>query len=163
AGIIRVKFAAFPLEALEAKGSRTVFMDWRDSMRQTPRSADLHMAVLARILSWAKNREVVMRNPLERVGKLHSATRKDLIWTPSQLKRLIDQGAPHIVKVAKLALWTMQRQGDVLTMPTIAYSDDRLWIVQGKTGARVRVAPALEILPLLKEAKDAGRQRILVN
>lgn len=160
-GAIRVQFGTFPMTALAAKGARTLFIDWRDSMRSTPRSADLHLAVLARILSWAANREIIARNPLQKTGRLHKTNRKDLIWMPHQLQALFSGGARHLVDVAKLALWTMQRQGDVLSMPTIAYDGGRLWITQGKTGSRVKVAPADELLPLLEAAR--GRQRILVN
>lgn len=162
-GVIRAKYATFPVKAIEARGARTVFLDWRDSMRATPRSADLHLTVLARIFAWAKNRETIMRNPLERTGKLHSGSRKDIIWTPSQLRTLLENGAPHIVNVARMALWTMQRQGDILTMPTLAYDDGMLWITQGKTGARVRIRPTDDLLPILDEAKRKSRQRILVN
>lgn len=161
-GIIRTQYDALPIAAIDAKGARRVFLDWRDTMRDTPRSADMHMAVLGRIISWAKNREIVAKNPLERIGKLHSGNRKDVIWMPSQLAAIMT-AAPHIVNVVKVALWTMQRQGDVLKLPTIAYDDGRLWITQGKTGARVRIRPADEILPLLTDAKDKKRQRILVN
>jgi integrase len=161
--IIRVQFGDAPLHGLSAKGVRTTFLQWRDSMRSTPRSADMHISVLARILAWGKGREYVLRNPLERPGRLHKGSRKDAIWMPSQLKALFENGNRHVVDVAKVALWTMQRQGDVLTMPTIAYDDGRLWIVQGKTGARVRVRPPREIIPLLDAAKDAKRQRVLVN
>lgn len=163
-GVVRARFDTLPLAAIDAKGMRRIFMEWRDTMRETPRSADLHIAVLARIISWGKNREIVTRNPLENAGRLHeSGSRKDSIWMPAQLARLIENGAPHIVAVVKIALWTMQRQGDVLTMPTIAYDDGRLWITQGKTGARVRVRPADEILPILESAKVSNRTRILVN
>lgn len=161
AGAIRVKFGAFPLAALAAKGARKVFLGWRDTMRDAPRSADMHIVVLARLFSWAKDREEISRNPLEGVEKLHSGSRKDKVWMPSQLDLLLTKATPHIVAVAKVALWTMQRQGDVLTMPTIAYDGGRLWITQGKTGERVCVRPAEEIVPLLDAAKD--RQRILVN
>ena len=82
---------------------------------------------------------------------------------PSQLTKMMNEGAPHIVKVVKIALWTMQRQGDVLSMPTIAYDDGRLWITQAKTGSRIRIRPADEILPILNEAKEEKRFRILVN
>lgn len=160
---ICLEFDGLNTQALEAKGARRIFVDWRDGMRQTPRSADLHLTVLARIISWAKNRELVLRNPLERVPKLHKGSRKDSIWMPSQLAAMLKDGAPHIVNVVNMALWTMQRQGDILTMPTIAYDDGRLWITQGKTGARVRIRPADEILPLCEEAKAQERTRILVN
>lgn len=161
--VIKVKWGDMPLRALEARGARTLLIDWRDEMRSTPRSADLHIAVLARIISWGKDREHVMRNPLERVGKLHSETRKDDVWLPSQIETILSDGAPHIANVVKVALWTMQRQSDVLALATIAYDDGRLWITQGKTRARVRIRPADEIVPLLDGAKQAKRQRILVN
>jgi len=32
------------------------------------------------------------------------------------------EGAPHLVNVAKLALWTMQRQNDILAMTPLAYA-----------------------------------------
>lgn len=160
-GVIRARFGSMPLRATEAKGARKVFMTWRDTMRDTPRSADMHAAVLALILAWGKDREDILRNPLERLDRLHDGSRKDLIWMPSQLDALLTKGKPHLVKVARGALWTMQRQADILTMPTIAHDGGRLWIVQGKTGARVRVRPADEMIADLDEAK--GRQRIYVN
>lgn len=161
--VIKVKWGDMPLRAVEAKGARTLFIDWRDEMRSTPRSADLHISVLARIFSWGKDREHVMRNPLERVSKLHSETRKDDVWLPSQIDKMLTEGATHIANVVKVALWTMQRQSDVLALATIAYDDGRLWITQGKTRARVRIRPADEIVPLLEDAKATKRQRILVN
>lgn len=161
--VIRAKFGSLPVKAIEAKGSRRLFLAWRDTMAAAPRSADMHIAVLARIFSWAKNLETILRNPLEEVEKLHSGSRKDDIWMPSQLDKMLADGAPHLAAVVKVALWTMQRQGDVLALPTVAYDDGRLWITQGKTGARVRVRPADEIMPLLDAAKATQRQRVLVN
>ena len=48
-------------------------------------------------------------------------------------------------------------------MPTIAYDDGRLWIVQGKTGARVKVRVPAELMPIIDRAKEGKRQRILSN
>lgn len=161
--VINLKWGTMPIGAVEARGARTLFIDWRDSMRDTPRSADMHISVLGRIFSWAKHREIIMRNPLERVGRLHKNTRKDDIWMPSQIEAFMSNASPHLVDVVKIALWTMQRQFDVLSLPTLAYDDGRLWIKQGKTGARVRIRPAAEIIPLLDEAKEAKRATVLVN
>lgn len=160
---IRIRFGSFPIKALGAQGARTVFKRWRDEMRDTPRSADMHMVVLARILSVAKDGDKIRTNPLERMKKLHKGSRKDIVWMPSQLATMLTEGAPHIVDVVKVALWTMQRQGDVLSMPTLAYDDGRLWITQGKTGARVCVRPADEIVPILERARTERRTRVLAN
>ncbi|MGN6768875.1 MAG: tyrosine-type recombinase/integrase [Rhizobiaceae bacterium] len=162
-GVIRTRFGGMPLLAVGAKGARNTILKWRDSMKSTPRAADLTVAVLARILSWGKSREHITANPLERVEKLHSGSRKDIIWMPGQLETFLSDGSRHLGDVVKVALWTMQRQGDILAMPTLAYDDGRLWITQGKTGARVRIRAPEELVPLLEQAKAEKRQRVLVN
>jgi integrase len=82
---------------------------------------------------------------------------------PSQLNKMLTEGKPHIAEVVKAALLTMQRQGDILTMPTLAFDDGRLWITQGKTGARVRIMAPEDLLPTLNDAKEKKRQRVYVN
>lgn len=162
-GAIRIKFENFPINAIEARGSRMLFLKWRDSMKESPRSADMHIALLARVFAWAKGLEIILRNPLERVERLHEGTRRDIIWSDEQLTALLTQAAPHIRNVAQIALWTMQRQADILTMPTLSFDGERVSIKQGKTGARVRVVAAPDILPVLRHAKKTESQRVLVN
>lgn len=162
-GAIRQEFETFPIRTIEARGSRKIFLDWRDTMKDSPRSADMHIALLSRIFAWAKGNEVILRNPLERVERLHEGSRRDIIWSEEQLTALLTKAAPHIRNVAQIALWTMQRQADILTMPTLAFDGERVSIKQGKTGARVRVVAAPDILPVLRDAKEKNRQRILVN
>jgi integrase len=162
-GAIRLEFGDFPVEAIEERGSRKIFVTWRDTMKESPRSADMHIALLSRLFAWAKDNEVILRNPLERVQRLHEGTRRDIIWSDEQLSKLLTEGVQHLREVALIALWTMQRQADVLTMSTLAFDDERVSIRQGKTGARVRVVAAPDILPVLKAAKEDKRQRVLVN
>ena len=160
---IRLKFETFPVKAIEARGSRRIFLNWRDTMKDSTRTADMHIALLSRLFSWAKGDEVILRNPLEEVERLHSGTRRDIIWSDEQLAKLLNDATPHLRDVALIALWTMQRQSDLLTMPTLAFDGERVSIKQGKTGARVRVIAAPYILPILEAAKSGKRQRVLVN
>lgn len=160
---IRVEFETLPVKAIEARGSRRLFIRWRDTMKDAPRSADMHIALLARLFSWAKGNEVILRNPLEEIDRLHSGTRRDIIWSDEQLTKLLTEGAAHLREVALIALWTMQRQADILTMATLAFDGERVSIKQGKTGARVRVMAAPDTLPVLRRAKENERQRVLVN
>lgn len=162
-GAIRLEYETFPIKAIEARGSRLMFLRWRDTMKDSPRSADMHIALLSRVFAWAKDKEIILRNPLERVERLHEGTRKDIIWSDEQIDTLLTKAAPHIANVAKIALWTMQRQADILTMPTLAFDGARVSIKQGKTGARVRVMAAPDIMPVLRKAKDANQTRVLVN
>jgi integrase len=48
-------------------------------------------------------------------------------------------------------------------MPPIAFDGERVSIKQGKTGAKVRITAAPDILPILREARNGNRQRVLVN
>ncbi|MDK4703848.1 integrase [Rhizobium sp. CNPSo 4062] len=162
-GVIRAEYETFPIAAIEARGSRRRFLTWRDTMKEAPRSADMHLGLLARVFAWAKDNETILRNPLERVERLHEGSRRDIIWSDEQLNKLLNDAVPHLRNVAMIALWTMQRQKDILTMPVLAFDGERVSIKQGKTGARVRVVAAPDILPVLKDAKEAKRQRVLVN
>ena len=162
-GVIRAEFGDMPARAIEARGARTLFIDWRDTMRATPRSADYHMAVLASIMAFAADRELINRNPLERVGRLHSATRADVIWPRSAIEKVLTEARPHIRAAFVMALTTLQRQGDCLTMPTLAFDGKQAWIKQGKTGARVRITPANLLRPILAEAQEEGRATVLAN
>lgn len=162
-GAIRHEFETFTTRTIEARGSRLVFLNWRDTMKESPRSADMHIALLSRVFAWAKSNEIILRNPLERVERLHEGSRRDIIWSDEQLNKVLTEAAPHIRNVALVALWTMQRQADVLSMPTLAFDGERVSIKQGKTGARVRVIAAPDIRPVLRKAKEAMQQRVLVN
>ncbi len=124
---------------------------------------DMHLGLLARVFAWAKDNETILRNPLERVEHLHEGTRRDSVWTMDQINTVLTKAAPHIRNVACIALWTMQRQADILSMPMIAFDGQRVSIKQGKTGARVRITAAPAILPILQDAKENSRQRVLVN
>src|SRR5690606_31078236 len=86
---IRLEFEDFPIRTIEARGSRKIFIDWRDTMKESPRTADMHIALLSRVFAWAKGNEILLRNPLERVERLHEGTRRDIIWSDEQLSTLL--------------------------------------------------------------------------
>jgi hypothetical protein len=46
------------------------FKSWRDKFGNTPRKADFAWTVLARMLSFAKDRGIIAVNPCERGGRL---------------------------------------------------------------------------------------------
>jgi hypothetical protein len=71
-------FGDMPISLLADKRVRGEFLEWRDRLaRKSPRQADYALAVLALILSWAKDRGTIDVNPCERAGKVYSATRAD--------------------------------------------------------------------------------------
>lgn len=158
------RFGTMPLAALQAPRARSLFFAWHDTMSDTPRAADLSMTVLARLFSWAAKRNIIGSNPL-RSGfeKHHSGTRRDAIWSPGQINLILTQGKPHFQNAVQMALWTMQRQGDLLAMTTVSYDPtlDRIRIVQGKGGSKVWIKPQPVLKSIIEDASD--RQRILCN
>lgn len=140
------EYGASPLHLLEARGARREFLDWRDRLSaRGARTADLHIAVLKRVLSWAVDREILSINKLARAGRLHSGTRRDRIWSEEECQQFISTAGPHLTNSLLLALNTGQRQGDLLKLTWTRYDGTSILIRQQKTGATVtlRVSPSL--------------------
>ena len=105
-----------PLKAVEDGRARGVFMKWRDFMSGTPRKADYAWAVLARVLSFGKDRAKLDTNVCERGGRLYAAQRQEKIWTADHIARFMSAAPQELQMALVLALWTGQRQGDLLRL-----------------------------------------------
>jgi integrase len=153
---IEARFGDFPLGALPDRRTRGEFMAWRDGMASTSRrQADYAWSVLARVLSWALNRGLVSVNPCEKGGRIYRGTRADKVWTADDEAAFLNSAPSHLHLPLLLALWTGQRQGDLLRLPWSAYDGTHIRLRQSKTGARVTVPVGLP----LKEALDATAKR----
>src|SRR5262249_57584274 len=72
----------FPLAGLTDRRTRGVFMAWRDRLAaRSRRQADYAWQVLARALSWALDRGLVLANPCARGGRLYRGSRAHRIFT----------------------------------------------------------------------------------
>jgi integrase len=161
---IEKEFHDFPLAALTDRRTRGEFMTWRDRVAASSglRLADLSWTILARMLSWGLDRGLVLANPCTRGGRLHRATRRDNIWRAEDEAAFLAAAAPHLHLPLVLALWTGQRQGDLLRLPWSAYDGKHIRLRQSKTGARVLIPVGAP----LKAALDASAKRstlILTN
>lgn len=137
---IEAEFIDFPLTALADRRTRGEFLAWRDRLAATSRrQADYAFSVLARILSWARNRGLITVNPCEKAGRLYHASRSENVWTDADEKAFLASAPAHLHLPMILALWTGQRQGDLLRLPWSAYDGERIRLKQGKTGVRVEI------------------------
>jgi integrase len=157
---IEKEFGDFPLDALSDRRTRGEFLAWRDRLAAaSKRQADYCFSVFGRALSWAFNRGHIPSNPIERPGRLYRASRAEQIWT--------DADEAVFMRVAlrlalMLALWTGQRQGDLLRLTWAAYDGETIRLIQSKTGARVTI-PVGEPLKLVLDATKRQSPTILVN
>jgi integrase len=137
--LIENSFGDMPIEALTDPRVRGEFKAWRDGFASTPRKADYAWTVLARVLSFAKDRGLIASNPCERDGRLYTPHRADKFWGDLELTALFEVAGAPIQLAATLALWTGQRQGDLLVLPWSGYDGKYIRLRQSKTGRRVVV------------------------
>jgi integrase len=147
---------------LRIGGYAVSFKTWRDSFAATPRKADYAWTTLARIMSFAKDRGMITANPCEKGGRLYAADRSDKIWGETEIAALLAAASDEIKLALVLALWTGQRQGDLLRLPWSSYDGTHVRFRQSKTGRRVTM-PAGAPLKALLDGAERRSPLILTN
>lgn len=128
-----------PLAALNDRRARGEFKQWRDQWAKKQRTADYAWMVLARIMSWAKDRGRIPLNPCERGGRLYRSDRSQIIWTESDIVRFCAVAPDHLKLALMMGLWTGQRIGDLRVLLWSAYDGFFIRFEQSKTGRRVAI------------------------
>jgi integrase len=154
--LIEKAFGDLPLAALADNRTRGIFKAWRERLATSSRRrADYAWSVLARVLSWGMDRGLVAANPCARGGRLYRGSRAEKIWTAADEAAFLERAPAHLHLPLLLALWTGQRQGDLLRLPWSAYDGRLIRLRQSKGGARI-------VIPVgapLKAALDAAVKR----
>jgi integrase len=154
--IIEKTFRDFPLAAMTDVRTRGVFKAWREKLAlSSRRQADYTWVVLARVLSWGLDRGLVATNPCTRGGRLYRGSRAEKIWTPADEAAFLERAPAHLHLPLLLALWTGQRQGDLLRLPWSAYDGTHIRLRQSKGGRHV----VIKVGAPLKAALDATPKR----
>jgi integrase len=109
--------------------------------------------MLARVLSVAKDRGLIAINVCERGGRLYSVDRAEIIWEPEHIEAFGGVASEPLRFALVMALWTAQRQGDLIKLTWSQYDGTHIRLKQGKTNARV----AIPVGSVLKQALDARR------
>lgn len=114
---IEQAFGDFPISALADQRSKAVFLKHRDVLAtKSRRQADYFWQVLARILSWAVGRGLAPANPCEKGGRTYRGSRAAIVWTEDMEAAFLTSAPSHLHLALILALWTGQRQGDLLAL-----------------------------------------------
>ena len=76
-------------------------MEWRDELAlRSKRQADYAWTVLARVLSWAKDRGKITVNPCERGGRVYHGTRVDFVWSVEDEAAFLEHAPAHLHSAA---------------------------------------------------------------
>lgn len=160
---IEQAFGDFPISALEDRRSKAVFLKHRDTLAvRSRRQADYFWQVLARILSWAVGRGLAPANPCEKGGRTYRGSRAEKVWTEDFEAAFMGSAPAHLQLAFMLALWTGQRQGDLLSLCWSQYDGKKIRLKQSKTGAFV-VIPVGAPLKALLDRLDRSDGPILRN
>jgi integrase len=168
AAIIVKEFGTLDVSTLAdaADEIRGDFLDYRDQIAKgglpletgglskgSQRQADYFLQVLNTILNWGKQRGKIKLNPLRDAGveKLYNVTRADKIWSDAQIDTFRSRAQKEINLAIMLALWTGQRQGDLLRLTWAAYDGAELKLTQGKGNVPVQIPVGGPLKKLLDE------------
>lgn len=94
-------------------------------------------------------------NPCEKGGRIYRGWRADKVWTADDEAAFLKTAPAHLHLPLLLALWTGQRQGDLLRLPWPAYDGTHIRLKQSKTAVRV----SLPVGDPLKAALDSAIKR----
>jgi hypothetical protein len=82
---------------------------------------DYIWTTIARVLSVAKDHGKISVNVCERGGRLYDADRSEIIWQASDIREFCGVASVELQAALLLALWTGQRQGDLLKLSWKSY------------------------------------------
>jgi integrase len=150
--LIEEEFGDAPIEAISDPRIRADFLAWRDKLAQrSPRTADYAWAVLRRVIEWGVDRGKILENRALRGKRLYRVDRSDKLWLPEHLNALMSVATTEIQLALTLALYTGQRQGDLLRLSWNNYDGQTIRLRQSKTNRNV----AIPVAPTLKRLLDA--------
>ena len=149
---------------------------WRNSLRETPRAADIGVMVLSRLLEFGRLQALVTVNVAASIPTIYrGADRADIIWTQEDIDAfcrsalVLDQA--HLIEALYLAAMTGMRRTDLAGLTWDEISDHAIVRIAEKKsrGKRRRaVIPILtETAAFLAELKTHPREKgvntVLVN
>jgi len=146
--------SAYPLEVIDDPKIRKRLLDWRDTLARTsPRQADATFGVLRILLEWARDRGMISHNHATRPKKAYKADRSDKLWLPEHIEAFRAVASEEMRLAFELALWTGQRQSDLLKLSWSSYKDGRISFRQGKRKRLVNMPVYSELRGLLDAQK----------
>ncbi len=110
----------------------------RDKHADTPAKANHLLSVLRVVLDFAIERDYRPDNPAKGIKKIATGP-GHATWPDEAVDRFAASAPSTMVLAMMLALYTGQREGDVLEMSWHDYDGERIKVVQNKTGAKLSI------------------------
>jgi integrase len=138
-------------------------LELRDAFAETPTKADHLVSVLSLLIAWGIPRDYADINPCREISDLAQSDGYPP-WEEADIDYAQGQLAAHLWRVAAVALYTGQRQSDVLKMDwsAIAAGGDEIRVRQDKTRKPLWIPIHRELRPVLDRLEKVST-RILTN
>lgn len=146
---VDTQFGKAHLKVFEDRRIRGDILAWRDQWAGRPRSADMAIQVLSRLLSWGVDRGRLHHNFASRVRRLYEHDRSDIVWEDRHFQAFNAHASIEVREAVELAACTGLRRGDLVCVPWSAISEHAIIWQTNKSRGRARI-----IIPLLPETRQ---------
>ncbi len=147
---IQEKFGATRIAAFDRPLIKVVIRKWRDQYKDTPRSADVALEVLSRLLTFGIQEGKLMTNAVTGMPRLYKSNRSMIIWTAAELEQLeAAKTSPQMMRAVRLAALTGLRTSDLLRLQWNHIQPLSIEITTGKSSHRKET-----LIPLYGELRD---------
>jgi integrase len=158
---IKRDFGDLPLSTLKDPAIFNVLEEWHCKIAERSHSeADYHWWQLSAMLTWAVTKRLINSNPLPPLENPYSGSRIDKIWTELHVTTFLEKAPEHLHLPFWIALWTGQREGDIVSLRWSAYDGRYLRVLQEKRKRGQK--PRLVVIPVLgplKQILDSAAKR----
>ncbi len=161
--IIGEKFGAAPLAAFDDKRMRLDVREWHQSMKETPRKADLVLGVLRKVLDFARNDGLLALNVAAGHAQLHKADRSTIIWTKDQIEAICAVSSAEFSRVILVAAYSGLARADLCALTWNAIDDHSIQFRRKKTNVLATVPLYDELRVVLKDIPRGDSVNVLLS
>ena len=134
----------------------------RDELADTPRTADIRMSVLSRLITYSLDYDYRETHPFLKIKRLANSQAYEP-WTAEALTRILTKGQDRVVDAVMVFLYTGQRASDIVEMKRDYVPEGKIKVVQEKTGKPLWIPIHKTLKRHLEKRKIAGTGPLLVN
>ena len=157
---IEDQWSDLPIAALDDKGVRRDVKKWHSALvaSKGARQADLILATMSRVVSYAVDSSIVGQNHLTGIAKAYKADRSDAIWTIEDVTACMDVANRPMKLALILALHLGRRAGDLITLTWADYDGEHIAVTNRKGGRKIKFKA--RCTQMLRETLDAAKRAL---
>tara|TARA_R100000322_G_scaffold167166_1_gene134663 strand:+ start:12953 stop:13990 length:1038 start_codon:yes stop_codon:yes gene_type:complete len=160
------EFTNDPARIFEDPRSRGEVNAWREGWAHSPKQYDYAGTVVTVILNWARDAGKVREHHCDRLRKIYTSDRAEILWTPADIETFNRTAPLWVRRILSAALETGLRPGDLIELNRgqieTTPGGRRLTVRTNKRG-RIASIPVTPGLADLIDSTPRGQLLILVN